>query len=66
MDRIVDKDEDLEYLDDYKFMNPYILAIARNNIAQGGDAVLKAFEEGFRNARIGQYRCQAKDGTGIN
>ena len=27
MDRIVDKDEDLEYLDDYKFMNPYILAI---------------------------------------
>jgi hypothetical protein len=55
MDRIVDKDEDLEYLDDYKFMNPYILAIARNNIAQGGDAVLKAFEEGFRNARIGQH-----------
>ena len=55
MDRIVDKDEDLEYLDDYKFMNPYILAIARTNIAQGGDAVLKAFEEGFRNARIGQY-----------
>ncbi|MDQ4050036.1 MAG: hypothetical protein M3093_00315 [Thermoproteota archaeon] len=55
MDRIVDKDEDLEYLDDYKFMNPYILAIARANIAQGGDVVLKAFEEGFRNARIGQY-----------
>ena len=25
MDRIVDKDEDLEYLDDYKLMNPYIL-----------------------------------------
>lgn len=55
MDRVVDKDEDLEYLDDYKFMNPYILAIARANIAQGGDAVLKAFEEGFRNARIGQH-----------
>jgi hypothetical protein len=55
MDRIVDKDEDLEYLDDYKFMNPYILAIARTNIAQGGDTVLKAFEEGFRNARIGQH-----------
>ena len=55
MDRIVDKDEDLEYLEDYKFMNPYILAIARANIAQGGDAVLKAFEEGFRNARIGQH-----------
>jgi hypothetical protein len=55
MDRIVDKDEDLEYLDDYKFMNPYILAIARTNIAQGGDAVLKTFEEGFRDARIGQH-----------
>ncbi|MFL6494355.1 MAG: hypothetical protein ACJ70N_06095 [Nitrososphaera sp.] len=55
MDRIVDKDEDLEYLDDYKLLNPYILAIARNNIAQGGDVVLNAFEEGFHNARIGQY-----------
>jgi hypothetical protein len=55
MDRIVDKDEDLVYLDDYKFMNPYILAIARTNIAQGGDGVMKAFEEGFRNARIGQH-----------
>ena len=55
MDRIVDKDEDLEYLDDYRFMNPYILGIARQKIAQGGDAVLKAFEEGFKDARIGQY-----------
>jgi hypothetical protein len=55
MDRIVDKDEDLDYLDDYKFMNPYILAIARSKIAQGGDSVLKAFEEGFRDARIGQH-----------
>lgn len=55
MDRIVDRDEDLEYLEDYKFMNPYILAIARAKIAQGGDSVLKAFEEGFRDARIGQY-----------
>lgn len=55
MDRIVDRDEDLEYLEDYKFMNPYILAIARQKIAQGGDAVLKAFEEGFRDARAGQY-----------
>lgn len=55
MDRIVDMDEDLEYLEDYKFMNPYILAIAREKIAQGGDDVLKAFEEGFRDARLGQY-----------
>jgi hypothetical protein len=55
MDRIVDKDEDLDYLDDYKFMSPYILSIARTKIAQGGDSVLKAFEEGFRDARIGQH-----------
>jgi hypothetical protein len=55
MDRIVDKDEDLEYLDDYKFMNPYILAIAREKIAKGGDEVLKAFEAGFKDARVGQY-----------
>lgn len=54
MDRIVDRDEDLEYLEDYKFMNPYILGIARSKIAQGGDAVLKAFEEGFKDARVGQ------------
>lgn len=55
MDRIVDKDEDLEYLDDYRFMNPYILGIARQKIAHGGDAVLKAFEEGFKDASVGQY-----------
>jgi hypothetical protein len=55
MDRIVDRDEDLEYLEDYKFMNPYILAIAREKIAQGGDDVLKSFEDGFKDARIGQY-----------
>lgn len=55
MDRIVDRDEDLEYLEDYKFMNPYILGIARYKISQGGDPVLKAFEEGFKDARIGQY-----------
>ncbi|HXG07577.1 MAG TPA: hypothetical protein VNI77_09665 [Nitrososphaera sp.] len=55
MDRIVDRDEDLECLDDYRFMNPYILTIARSKIAEGGDAVLKAFEDGFKDACIGQY-----------
>jgi hypothetical protein len=55
MDRIVDRDEDLEYLDDYRLMNPYILRIARSKIARCGDAVLKAFEEGFKDARMGQY-----------
>jgi len=55
MDRIVDRDEDLEYLDEYKLMSPYILEIARQKISQGGDSVLKAFEEGFKDARIGQY-----------
>ena len=55
MDRIVDKDEDLDYLDDYKLMNPYILKLARDKISKGGDQVLKEFEEGFKDARIGQY-----------
>lgn len=55
MDRIVDKDEDLDYLDDYKLMNPYILKIAREKISKGGDFVLKEFEEGFKDARLGQY-----------
>ena len=55
MDRIVDRDEDNDYLDDYKLMNPYILEIARQKISQGGDSVLKAFEEGFKDARIGQF-----------
>ncbi|MGH9922837.1 MAG: hypothetical protein ACRD38_08810, partial [Nitrososphaerales archaeon] len=55
MDRIVDKDEDLEYLDDYKLMNPYILKIARNKIAKAGEVVSKSFEDGFKDARAGQY-----------
>ena len=55
MDRIVDRDEDLEYLDDYKLMNPYILNIARRKIARGGDRVLATFEAGFAEARKGQY-----------
>ena len=55
MDRIMDKDEDLEYLDDYKLMNPYLLKIARDKIAKGGKEVLEAFEHGFKDAQIGQY-----------
>lgn len=55
MDRIMDKDEDVEYLDDYKLMNPYILRLARNKIATGGHEVLEEFERGFKDARIGQY-----------
>ena len=55
MDRIVDKDEDLDYLDDYKLMNPYILKLARDKISKGGDKVLHEFEEGFKDARVGQY-----------
>ncbi len=55
MDRIVDKDEDLEYLDDYKLMNPYILKLARAKISSGGQRVLKEFEEGFKDARSGQH-----------
>lgn len=55
MDRIMDRDEDLEYLDDYKLMNPYLLKLARDKIAKGGKDVLEQFELGFKDARIGQY-----------
>jgi len=55
MDRIVDKDEDLDYLDDYKLMNPYILKLARDKISKGGEEILKEFEDGFKDARLGQY-----------
>ena len=54
MDRIIDKDEDLEYLDDYRLMNPYILQIAREKIKRGGEHVLEEFENGFAQARMGQ------------
>ena len=55
MDRIVDRDEDLDYLDDYKLMNPYILKLARDKIAKGGEEITKQFEAGFIDARDGQY-----------
>ncbi|MGD1835719.1 MAG: hypothetical protein ACPKPY_02410 [Nitrososphaeraceae archaeon] len=63
MDRIMDKDEDVEFLDDYRLMNPYILDIAREKISEGGESVLHAFEDGFKDARIGQlidYKLKMK------
>ncbi len=54
MDRIIDCDEDLEYLDDYRFMNPYILEVARSMISSGGRDVLASFESGFADAQRGQ------------
>jgi hypothetical protein len=55
MDRIIDRDEDVEYLDDYKLINPYILNLARAKISKCGEEVLKSFEQGFKDARVGQY-----------
>lgn len=55
MDRIIDRDEDLDYLDDYKLINPYILNLARTKIGKCGEDVAKSFEQGFKDARIGQY-----------
>lgn len=54
MDRIIDKDEDLEYLDDYRFLNPYILNLAKRNISKTGSAVYKEFLNGFKDALLGQ------------
>lgn len=55
MDRIIDRDEDLDYLDYYKLINPYILNLARAKISKCGEDVSKSFEQGFKDARIGQY-----------
>ena len=55
MDRIMDRDEDVDYLDDYKLMNPYILQLARKKIKSGGEEVSEEFERGFKDARVGQY-----------
>ncbi|MFQ5940719.1 MAG: hypothetical protein ACE5KA_03355 [Nitrososphaerales archaeon] len=55
MDRIIDRDEDVDYLDDYKLINPYMLNLARSKIGKCGEEVLESFEEGFKDAKIGQY-----------
>jgi hypothetical protein len=54
MDRIMDKDEDLDYLEDYKFINPYILLLAKQKISETGPGVLKKFQSGFDDALLGQ------------
>ncbi len=54
MDRIIDKDEDRDYLDDYKFLNPYILLLARQKISNVGNDVYHVFENGFKDALDGQ------------
>lgn len=54
MDRIIDKDEDVDYLDDYKFLNPYILLLAKQKISDAGGEVYSEFERGFRDALDGQ------------
>ena len=54
MDRIVDKDEDVDYLDDYKFLNPYILLLAKQKISDAGSEVYHEFEKGFKDALDGQ------------
>jgi hypothetical protein len=54
MDRIVDKDEDLDYLEDYKFINPYILLLAKQKISSLGNNVYLEFKNGFSDALEGQ------------
>ncbi len=55
MDRIMDMDEDIEYLDDYRLICPYMLKIARRKISSIGKDILESFEQGFRDAKHGQY-----------
>ncbi|MFI5405763.1 MAG: hypothetical protein ACHQ1D_04535 [Nitrososphaerales archaeon] len=54
MDRILDKDEDLDYLEDYKFINPYILLLAKQKISETAPGVLEEFQSGFEDALLGQ------------
>lgn len=54
MDRILDKDEDLDYLEDYKFINPYILLLAKQKISETAPGVLEQFQSGFDDALLGQ------------
>jgi hypothetical protein len=54
MDRILDKDEDLDYLEDYKFINPYILLLAKQKISETAPGVLEEFQSGFDDALLGQ------------
>ena len=54
MDRIIDKDEDLDYLEDYKFLNPYILRLANDTISKCGQTVFDEFNNGFKEAINGQ------------
>jgi hypothetical protein len=54
MDRIIDKDEDIDYLDDYKLLNPYILLLAKQKISSVKSSVYNEFENGFKSALDGQ------------
>jgi hypothetical protein len=54
MDRVLDKDEDVEYLDDYKFLSPYILRLAKQKISGVGNGVYREFGTGFKDALDGQ------------
>jgi hypothetical protein len=64
MDRIVDKDEDVDYLNDYKFINPYILFLAKQKISNVGNDVYNEFENGFKDALAGQqYDYEMKIGV---
>ncbi len=54
IDRIIDKDEDLQYLNDYKLMSPYILDLAIDKISKCGEKILSEFEKGFKEAMRGQ------------
>jgi hypothetical protein len=55
MDRIMDMDEDIAYLDDYRLICPYMLSIARRKISSISKDITESFEQGFKEARRGQY-----------
>jgi hypothetical protein len=50
MDRAIDQDEYLEFLDDYRLMNPYILKLGQEMISVVDQSVYQSFESGFKRA----------------
>ena len=50
MDRAIDQDEDLEFLNDYRLMNPYILKLGQEMIGAVDQSVYQSFENGFNRA----------------
>jgi hypothetical protein len=56
IDSIIDRDEYLNFLDYFKLIGAYSIKLARaDSLESGGEVTLKLFEEGLKDANIGQH-----------